>query len=67
MGDFAFSLGEWLAPLRVYPRWLVLLCVAVVAGGLLALMAKPLQWGLYLGLAGALGGFLAAFAWWLEQ
>ena len=22
----------WLEPLRVYPRWLVLVCVAIVAG-----------------------------------
>ena len=34
--------SAWLEPLRAYPRWLVLLCVAVVAGGLLALVAKPL-------------------------
>jgi uncharacterized membrane protein YjjP (DUF1212 family) len=67
MGE-AFTLAtSWLEPLRVYPRWLVLLCVAVVAGGLLALIAKPLKWGLYAGLATLLGGFLAAFAWWLEQ
>lgn len=64
----AFSVATtWLEPLRVYPRWLVLLCVAVVAGGLLALIAKPLKWGLYAGLAALLGVFLAGFAWWLEQ
>ena len=61
------ALLPWLEPLRVYPRWLVLLCVAIVAGGLLALIAKPLKWGLYAGLALLLGVFLAGFAWWLDQ
>ena len=63
---FIFA-STWLEPLRVYPRWLVLLCVAVVAGGLLALFAKPVKWGLYAGLAGVLAVFMAGFAWWLEQ
>lgn len=57
----------WLEPLREYPRWLVLLCVATVAGGLLALIAKPLKWGLYAGLAGLLAAFMTGFAWWLER
>lgn len=59
--------SSWLEPLRVYPRWLVLLCVAVVIGALLALIAKPLKWGLYAGLACVLAVFMAGFAWWLEQ
>ncbi|MCU0793599.1 MAG: hypothetical protein MUE42_12295 [Opitutaceae bacterium] len=54
-------------PLRVYPRWLVLLCAGIVAGAVLVLVARPLKWGLYLGLAGVLVLFLAALAWWLEQ
>jgi hypothetical protein len=66
MGDAPFFAATWLEPLRVYPRWLVLLCVAVMAGGVLALVAKPLKWGLYAGLAGLLVAFLAGFAWWLE-
>jgi hypothetical protein len=57
----------WLEPLRFYPRWLVLSCVAIVAGGLLTLLAKPLKWGLYAGLALMLGVFMSGFAWWLEQ
>jgi uncharacterized membrane protein YjjP (DUF1212 family) len=57
----------WLEPLRAYPRWLVLLCVAIVVGGVLALVAKPLKWGLYAGLAGLLAVFMSGFAWWLEQ
>jgi hypothetical protein len=58
--------SEWLEPLRAYPRWLVLLCVAIIGGALLALLAKPLKWGLYAGLVALLAVFLAAFAWWLE-
>lgn len=56
----------WLEPLRAYPRWLVLLCVAVVLGGLLAVAARPLKWALYAGLAGLLAVLMAGFAWWLE-
>ncbi len=67
MGDALILASTWLEPLRAYPRWLVLLCVAVVAGGLLAAVAKPLKWGLYAGLAGLLAVFMAGFAWWLEQ
>jgi hypothetical protein len=67
MGTVAALAPDWLEPLRVYPRWLVLLCVAVVTAGLLALLARPLKWGLYLGLVsvGALG--LMGFAAWLES
>ncbi len=61
------GLAAWLEPLRHYPRWLVLACVAIVAGGVLTLLAKPLKWGLYAGLALILGVFMAGFAWWLEQ
>ena len=67
MGESFVLATAWLEPLRVYPRGLVLLCVAVVAGGALALVAKPLKWGLYAGLAGLLAVFMAGFAWWLEQ
>lgn len=56
-----------LESLRAYPRWLVLLCVAVVLGGFLALMAKPLKWALYLGLIGVFTIFMALFAWWLGR
>jgi hypothetical protein len=56
-----------LESLRVYPRWLVLLCVAVVLGGLIAVVAKPLKWALYLGLLGLFAFFMAVFAWWLER
>ena len=64
--EIVSALG-WLEPLRAYPRWLVLVCVAIVAGGVLALVAKPLKWGLYAALAGLLAVFLAGFAVWLEQ
>jgi len=57
----------WLEPLRVYPRWLVLACAAIVAGGVLALLAKPLKWGLYTLLAGFLAMAMTGFAWWLER
>ncbi len=67
MGEAPLFAITWLEPLRVYPRWLVLLCVAVVAGGLLALLSKPLKWALYAGLLGVLAVFMAGFAWWLEQ
>lgn len=66
MSDALIFASTWLEPLRAYPRWLVLLCVAVVAGGVLALAAKPLKWGLYAGLVGLLAVFMAGFAWWLE-
>ena len=56
-----------LEPLRAYPRWLVLLCVAIVLGGVLALAAKPLKWVLYLVLVGVFAVFMAAFAWWLAR
>lgn len=61
------SAAGFFEPLREYPRWLVLLCAGIVAGALLVLVAKPLKWGLYLGLAGVLGLFLTALAWWLAQ
>lgn len=67
MVDAQILATSWLEPLRAYPRWLVLLCVAVVAGGLLALAARPLKWGLYAALVGMLAVFMAGFAWWLEQ
>jgi hypothetical protein len=66
-GDHLFIATNWLEPLRAYPRWLVLSCVGIVAGGLFVLAAKPLKWALYAGLAGVLVLFLAGFAWWLEQ
>jgi hypothetical protein len=56
---------SWFEPLREYPRWLVLLCVAIVAGGLVAVAARPLKWALYAGLIGLLALFMAGFAWWL--
>lgn len=58
--------GFW-EPLRVYPRWLVLSCVAIVLGGLFVVIAKPLKWALYAGLAGLLVLLLTIFAWWLER
>ncbi len=67
MGDVYNLTMSTLEPLRAYPRWLVLGCVAIVAGGLLALIAKPLKWALYAGLALLLGCFMVGFAWWLEQ
>jgi hypothetical protein len=67
MAEALFFATTWLEPLRVYPRWLVLLSVAIVGGGLLALLARPLKWALYAGLAGVLAVFMAGFAWWLEQ
>ena len=54
-------------PLRAYPRWLVLLCVAIVLGGLLALISKPLKWALYAGLGALLVVLVGLVAWWLEQ
>ena len=57
----------WLDPLRAYPRWLVLLCVAIVLGGVFALLAKPLKWALYAMLAGVLAVLMLGFAWWLDQ
>ncbi len=67
MGDAFSNPGIWLEPLRAYPRWLVLLCVAVVAGGLLALVARPLKWGLYAALACVLAVFMGGFALWAGQ
>jgi hypothetical protein len=67
MGTIASLAPEWLEPLRAYPRWLVLLCVAVVTAGLLALLARPLKWGLYLGLVGVGALGLLGFAAWLES
>lgn len=67
MVEELFIAGGFFEPLRVYPRWLVLCCAGIVAGALLVLVAKPLKWGLYLGLAGVLVLFLAALAWWLAQ
>ena len=67
MADFAANAIPWLEPLRVYPRWLVLLCLAIVLGGLLTLIARPLKWGLYAGLVGLLVLLLLCFVWWLEQ
>ena len=66
-GNSLLIATHWLEPLRVYPRWLVLLCAAIVAGGLLVLVARPLKWTLYLGLTGVFVVFMAAFAWWLAQ
>lgn len=67
MADVFIETMSVLEPLRAYPRWLVLGCVAIVAGGLLALIARPLKWALYAGLALVLGVFMSGFAWWLEQ
>ncbi len=67
MPEIALIATGLLEPLRVYPRWLVLLCVAVVAGFVLVLVAKPLKWALYAGLVGLLAIFLAAFSWWLGR
>ena len=59
--------SEWLEALRAYPRWLVLLCAGVAGGCVLALVAKPLKWMLYAGLAGLLGIFLLGVAWLLGR
>ncbi len=67
MPEIALIATGLLEPLRVYPRWLVLLCVAVVAGFVLVLVAKPLKWALYAGLVGLLAIFLAAFSWGLGR
>lgn len=56
----------FLEPLREYPRWLVLLCVAVAAGGVAVVVARSLKLALYAGLAALLLLFLGGFAWWLE-
>lgn len=54
-----------LESLRAYPAWLVLTCVAVLVGGLLLLLAKPLKWGLYAFLTGIFLVVLGAAAAWL--
>lgn len=49
--------------LKAYPWWLVVACVGVMLAALLAMIAKPLQWALYLCLGLVflviMGGFLA--------
>lgn len=67
MGTAANFASAWLEPLRVYPRWLVLLCLAVVTASLLTLLAKPLRWTLYLILIGLGAIILLGFAIWLHQ
>jgi len=66
MGTVASLAPEWLEPLRAYPRWLVLLCMAVATAGLLTLLAKPLKWSLYLILITVGAVILLGFAVWLH-
>jgi hypothetical protein len=56
-----------LEPLRFYPRWLVLTCLAVVGLGVCFVAAKTLKWMVYVSLFGLLIVFLLGAAWWLEQ
>lgn len=64
--DPGIAMG-WMEPLREYPRWLVLGCAAVLAGGWLVVLAKFSKWAIYLGMAGLLVGLMGWLAWWLEQ
>ena len=67
MGTVASLAPEWLEPLRAYPSWLVLLCLAVTTASLLTLLAKPLRWSLYLVIIGLGALILLGFAAWLHQ
>lgn len=60
------SFDSWLQPLRAYPSWFVLACVAFTAGPIIWLIAKVLKWSVYgAGLLVFLGvtGLCAVWLW----
>lgn len=54
-----------LESLKAYPWWVSALCAGIVLAALLALIAKPLQWALYLSLALVFFVLMGGFVVWL--